>query len=138
MIITQQFVKKVDCIITDESLIVGIDESMPALLWKATKNIIVLRIKLDVVLVEIVEQVFRAEDLRNLHQLIAVAIAVKEWLLSKDHACKHRAKTPHIEAVVMLLEIYQKLRTLEISAGDANIVFGASMVEFCKTPVNES
>ena len=49
MIISQKLVEEVYGIIADKSLIFGIDETVPALPWKPSENVVVLRIKFDIV-----------------------------------------------------------------------------------------
>lgn len=78
---------------------------MPRLLLEPSQNIIILCIQLYFVLVKVVKKIVCAKDLSDLDQLIRVAVAVEEWLFPEDHGGKHGAETPHIEAVVVLLEI---------------------------------
>lgn len=54
------------------------------------------------------------------------------------HRGKHTAETPHVEAVVILLEIYQELGTLEVAGCHTNIVFNLGMVKLGQTPINKS
>lgn len=89
MIISQKLIEEIDSFVADESLILRVDEGMPALLWEASKDVVILCVQLDVVLVEIVEQIFSTKDFGNFDQLITVAVAVEEWLLPKDHAGEH-------------------------------------------------
>lgn len=105
MIVPQQLVEEVDGLVADEALVLGVDEAMPGLLLEAAQDVVVLRVKLDLVLVEIVEKVVGAEHLCDLDELVGVAVAVEEGLLAEDHRGKHGAETPHVQAVVVLLEI---------------------------------
>ena len=130
MIIPQQLIQKIHRIITHKPLIIRRDIRMPRLLRKAAQNIIILRIELDIVLVQVIEQVFRAEDLSNLHQLIRITIPVEKGLLAENHAREHGTQAPHVEAVVVLLEIDEQLGAFEVAAGDADVVLGAGVVEF--------
>ena len=138
MIIPQQLIQKIHRIITHKPLIIRRDIRMPRLLRKPAQNIIILRIELDIVLVQVVEQVFRAEDLSNLHQLIRITIAVEKGLLPENHARKHGAQAPHVETVVVLLEIDEQLGTFEVAARHADVVLGACVVEFRQPPVDEA
>lgn len=70
VIVTQQLVQKVDSLIAHEPCVILIDETMPALLRKPPEDIIVLSIQFNVVLVEIIEQIFCTEDLGNFDKLI--------------------------------------------------------------------
>lgn len=105
MIIPQKLIQKVNCIIANKALIVGIDERVPRLLGVPAEDIIVLRIKLNLVLVKVVEQVLGTQDLCDLNELISVTAAVEEWLLPEDHGREHGAQGPHVERVVVLLEV---------------------------------
>ena len=60
---------------------------------------------------------------------------MEEGLFSEDHGGEHGAERPHVQGIVVFLEIDEKFRTFEVTRGDADVVFGAGMVEFCKTPV---
>lgn len=155
MIVTQKLVEEINGLVANESLILGIDKSMPALLGESAENVVVLSIEFDVVLVEVVEKVFRAKDFGDFDQLVTVAVPVEEWLLPKNHACKHSAQRPHVQAIVVLLKVDQQLGTLEVPASvkisdsaqsslelanlrDSDVVLGPCMVKFRQTPVNQA
>lgn len=70
MVITEKLVQEVNSLVADESLILRVDEAVPRLLLEPAKDIVVLRVELDLVLVEVVEQVVSAEDLGDFHQLV--------------------------------------------------------------------
>lgn len=105
MIIPQQLIQEVDRLVTDKSLILRVDETVPGLLLKATKNVVVLRIQLNLILVQVVEQIVGSQDLGNLHKLVRVAVAMEKRLLAENHRGKHGTKAPHVQAVVVFLEI---------------------------------
>lgn len=63
---------------------------------------------------------------------------MEEWLLAEDHGGEHGSQTPHVEAVIVLLEIDQKLRTLEVSGGNSDVVFGTGVVELGQAPINKT
>ena len=46
-----------------------------------------------------------AEHTRNLDELVVVVVAVEERLALEDEGGKHAAQAPHVEAVVVLLEV---------------------------------
>lgn len=137
MIIPQQLIQKINSIIANEPLILLIDKRMPILLREPPQNIIVLRVQLDIVLVQIIEQILRPQHLGNLDQLIAIAIPMEERLFPEYHAREHSPQTPHIETVIVLLEIHEQLGSLEISARDAHIVLRPRMIELRQTPINQ-
>ena len=89
MVISQQLVEKIDCIVTDESLILCIHKTMPILLGKSPKYIVILSIKLDIVFVKILEQVVSTKDFGDLDELIGIAVAVEERFFSEDHRGEH-------------------------------------------------
>ena len=89
MVIAEQFVEEVNRFIANEALILSIDKCVPALLWESAQDIIVLSIELNVILVEVVEQVFSAEHFGDFDQLVAIAIAVEEWLFPENHTREH-------------------------------------------------
>ena len=89
MVISQQLVKKIDCIVTDESLVLCIHKTMPILLGKPPKYVIVLSIKLDIVFVKILKQVVSAEHFGDLDELIGIAVSMEEGFFSEDHRGEH-------------------------------------------------
>jgi hypothetical protein len=111
---------------------------MPRLLRVSAEYVVVLRIQLDIVLVEVIEQVFSAQYLRNLDKLIRVAVAVEKWFSPEDHRCKHGAQRPHVQRVVVFLEIDQQFRSLEVTRSNANVVLSTGVVKLSKTPVDQS
>lgn len=138
MVVTQQLIEEIDGFVRDKTLVLRCDKAMPRLLLESSQNIIILCIQFYFVLVKVVEQIIRAKDLGDLDKLIRVAVAVEEGLFPEDHGRKHGAETPHIEAVVVFLEIHQQLRALEVTRCDTHVVFGSRMVKFSQTPVNET
>lgn len=138
MVVPQQLIQEVDRLITDKSLVLRVDETVPRLLLEATQDVVILRVELDLVLVEIVEQVVGAKNLGNLDELVGVAVAVEEGLLAEDHGGKHGAETPHVQTVVVLLEVDEQLRALEVAGRDADVVLGPWVVELGQTPVDEA
>lgn len=138
VVIAQQLIKKVNSFVGDESLVLRSDEAVPRLLLEAAENVIVLLVELNLVLVNVLVELVGAEDLCNLDQLVSVALAVEEWLLAEDHRGEHGAEAPHVQAVVVLLEINQQLWALEVSRGDSDVVLCRGVVELCQTPIDET
>lgn len=97
-----------------------------------------MRIQLNVVLVQVLEELLGAKNLGNLDQLVGVAVSVEERLLAEDHRCEHGTEGPHVQRVVVFLEIDKQLRTLEIARSDTDVVFRALVVEFSQTPINQT
>ena len=88
---------------------------MPGLLLEAAENVVVLRVELNLVFVNILKQLICAEDLCDLNKLVGVALTVEEGLFAEDHGRKHGSQTPHVQAVVVLLEIDQQLWAFKVS-----------------------
>lgn len=63
---------------------------------------------------------------------------MEEGFLAKDHRSEHSAQAPHVQAIVIFLEINQEFWTFEIARRDTDIVFRAGMIELCKTPIDEA
>lgn len=59
---------------------------MPGFLRVLTQNVIVVRIKGHIVLLNIVVEFLSSEDLCNLDELVVVVLALEEGLLLEDHA----------------------------------------------------
>ncbi len=138
MVISQQLIQKVNRISTDKPLILRVHEALPALLGKSAEDVVILRVQLDVVLVQIIKQVLRAEHLCDLDELVRVGVAVEEGLLAEDHGREHGAQRPHVERVVVLLEVDEQLGAFEVARRDPDVVLCALVVEFGETPVDQS
>jgi hypothetical protein len=55
-----------------------------------------------------------------------------------NHTGKHASQTPHIERIVVLLEIDEQLWALEIAGSDADVVYCVWVIEFRQTPIDKS
>lgn len=138
MVIAQELVQKVNRLLADESLVFSVDKAMPGLAREAGEDLIVLGIQLDLVLVQVLEQLLGTQDLGNLDQLVGVAVTVEEGLFAENHRREHGSQRPHVQRVVVLLEIHQQLRTLEVARCDSHIVLGALVVELSQSPVDQA
>lgn len=96
MIIAEKLVQEIDSLVAHESLVLRGDEAMPRLLLETAENVVVLRVKLDLILIKVVEQVVSAENLGNLYELVGVALSMEERFLAENHGCEHCAQAPHI------------------------------------------
>jgi len=54
------------------------------------------------------------------------------------HTSIHTPQTPHIQTIIILLEIDQQLRALEVSRSHPNVVFRSRVIEFGETPIDQS
>lgn len=138
MVVSQQLVQEVNGLVAHKPLILGVDKTVPGLLLEPAEDVVILRVELYFVLVQVVKQIVRAKHLGDLDELVRVAVAVEEGLLAEDHRGKHGAEAPHVQAVVILLEIHQQLGALEIARSDPHIVLGAGMVELGQAPVDQA
>lgn len=111
---------------------------MPRLLREAPDDVVVLSVKLYLVLVQVVEEVVSAEDLGDLDKLIRIALSVEEGLFPEYHGCEHRSETPHIQAVVVLLEIDEQLGTFEVSTRHTYVILGSRVIELRQTPIDKT
>jgi hypothetical protein len=111
---------------------------MPRLPREAGEDVVVLRVQLNIVLIQVFKELLGTKNLGNLDQLVGVAVSVEERLFAEDHGCEHGTERPHVQGVVVFLEINEQLRTLEISRRDTDIVFRALVVELSQTPIDQA
>ena len=60
--------------------------------------------------------------LTDLNELVIIIGSMEEGLLLEDHSSEHAAQRPHVQAVVVLLEVHQQLGALEVPGRHAHIV----------------
>ena len=138
MIIPQELGYEVDGFLRHQVLILSRDELLPRFLRVTTQDAIEVGVQFKIVSVKVVEQLFSTEDLGNLYELVVIVMAVEEGLLAENHSGEHTAQTPHVKSIVVLLQIDEELRTLEITRGNADVVLPAGVVELRQTPVDEA
>mmetsp|Transcript_29998 Transcript_29998/g.71347 ORF Transcript_29998/g.71347 Transcript_29998/m.71347 type:complete len:291 (+) Transcript_29998:340-1212(+) len=114
------------------------DKFLPRLLGVPAENPVKVRIQLEVVRVEIMEQFLGAQHLGDLDQLVVVVVPMEERLLAEYHPREHAPQRPHIECIVVLLQVHQKLGTLEVPACHAYVVFPPRVVELRQSPVDQT
>mmetsp|Transcript_28940 Transcript_28940/g.41358 ORF Transcript_28940/g.41358 Transcript_28940/m.41358 type:complete len:280 (+) Transcript_28940:342-1181(+) len=101
------------------------------------QNPIKMRIQLQIIRIQILKELLRPKNFCNLHQLIIVIMPMEEWLLPKNHACKHTPQTPHIQRIIILLQIHQQLRSLEVPTRHTNIILPSRMIKLRQPPINQ-
>lgn len=138
VVVSEQLIEEIDGLVGDESLVVRVDKRVPGLLGEAAEDVVVLGVKLNLVLVEVLKELVSAEHLGNLDQLVGVTLAVEERLLAEDHGREHGTQRPHVQTVVVLLEVDQQLRALEVARCHAHIVLGRRVVELSQAPVDQA
>ena len=119
-------------------LVLAIDEFVPGFLGVLPNHIVVLLIESHIILVNVSVELICAEHLGNLHELVVVVLALEEWLLLEDHTGEHAAEGPDVQRVVIGLQVNEQLWPLEVPGGNTDIVFLTWVVEFGKTPIDES
>mmetsp|Transcript_4296 Transcript_4296/g.9737 ORF Transcript_4296/g.9737 Transcript_4296/m.9737 type:complete len:330 (-) Transcript_4296:185-1174(-) len=137
VIIPQQLGHKVNGLLRHQMLVLIRDKLLPRFLGMPPQNPIEMGIQLQVVGIQVVEQLLRTENLGNFHQLIIVIMPVEEWLLPKNHPGKHTSQTPHVQGIIILLQIHQQLRSLEVPTSHTDIVLPSRMVKLRQPPINQ-
>ena len=97
-----------------------------------------MRVQLNFVFIQVHEKFVSTKHLAYFYQLVIIIVSMKERLLPEDHGRKHATETPHVQRVVVFLEVNEQLWALEVPRGHTNIVLCVRMIEFSKTPVNQS
>mmetsp|Transcript_23785 Transcript_23785/g.52353 ORF Transcript_23785/g.52353 Transcript_23785/m.52353 type:complete len:234 (-) Transcript_23785:262-963(-) len=138
MIVDKHLVNDVDYLRRNKVTVLGSRKFLPLLTRVSSQNVIKMWIQLQIILVQILEQPIRAQHSGNLHQLVVVVVAMKERLFTEHDCSKHAAQTPHIQRVVVQLEVHQQLRPLVIATCYSNIVLPTWVIELRKPPINES
>eukprot|EP00754_Rhynchopus_humris_P030124 Rhum_TRINITY_DN15259_c0_g1::Rhum_TRINITY_DN15259_c0_g1_i1::g.147186::m.147186 len=137
MVVHQQLVQEVDGIGGCDGLVVLVDEVLPRLTRVLLEDAVVVRRKLDAVLLQVRVQGLGAQNLANLHQLVVVVEAVEEGFFLEDHAGEHAAQRPHVKVVVVLVEVHKQLRSLEVSARHTHVVLLPGVEELGQSPVDQ-
>ena len=97
-----------------------------------------MRIKSELILVDVSVKLFRSQNFGDLHKLIVVVTTLEEGLPLENHTGEHASQRPNIQRVIVSLQIDEKLRSFEVARGDANVVFLTWVIKFSQTPINES
>ena len=138
VIISEELGNEVNGFLRHKVLILSGDEFLPWLLRMTAQDAIEVRVQLKIISIKVMEQLFGAKDLGDLHELVVVVVAVEEGLLAEDHSSEHAAQTPHVEGIVVLLQIDEELRPLKVTRGNADVVLPSGVVELRQTPVDEA
>lgn len=138
MVVAQKLVKEINGLVTDETLVLCVDKREPRLPGETGEDIVVLRVQFNVILVQVLKELLGTKNLGDLDQLVRVATSVEERLLTEDHGCEHSTQGPHIQRIVVFLEINQQLGALEIPGCNTDVVFRALVVELSQTPINQT
>lgn len=84
VIIAKQLVQEINGRVRDKALVLWRHKFAPWLAGISSKNLIVVNIQLQIVLLQVSKQLVGAENTSNLDQLIVVVVSVEEGLLAED------------------------------------------------------
>jgi hypothetical protein len=129
VVVAEHLAQQINGLFGDKCVILSINELVPGLAGVLSNDIIVVAVKSNIVLLDIGEQLFCAEDLGNLYQLVVVVFSLEERLFLENHACEHATQTPNVKRVVINLEVNEKLGTLEVAGSNSHVVLLIGMVE---------
>ena len=140
VVVSQHLAQKVKSLVTHQLVVLRVNELGPGLARDRLlrQNVFVVGIERQSVLIEVGIELLSSKNLGNLHELVVVVTSLEEGLALEDHTCKHAAKRPDVERVVISLEVNEELGSLEVAGGDANIVLLSGVVELSKTPIDET
>lgn len=138
VVVAQKLVKEINGLVTDETLVLCVDKRVPRLPGETGEDVVVLWVQLNVVLVQVLKELLSTKNLGDLDQLVGVAASVEERLLTEDHGGEHSTQGPHIQRIVVFLEINQQLGALEITRRHTDVVFRALVVELGQTPIDQT
>lgn len=105
MIVPKQLVEEINSFVAHKALVLLVDKTVPRLFLETPQDIVILRIEFDLILVDVIKQVIRPKDLRDLYELIRITVTMEKRLFTEYHGSEHGTETPHVQAVVVLLEI---------------------------------
>lgn len=138
VVVPQHPVEQVDRLIGHQLVILGRDELGPRLALVLTQDVVVVRVQLQLVLVDVGEQFLSAQDFGNFYELVIVVLTLEKGFLLEYHAGEHAAERPNVQRVIIDLQVDEELGALEIAGGDAHIVLLSRVVELGQTPVDEA
>ena len=92
MIVSEHAVEEVECFLCDQALIHVVDKLVPGLLLVHAEDVVVVAVEGDVVLLNIIEQIIRTQNLSDFNQLVVVIFSLEERLFLKNHTSKHAPK----------------------------------------------
>jgi hypothetical protein len=96
MVVSQHLAEQVQGLRVSESFVNGVDELFPLLLGEVAEDVIKVAVKLDLVLLDVLEQLLGTEDLSNFNKLVVVVFTLEEGFLLEDHSSEHAAQRPDI------------------------------------------
>ena len=86
---------------------------VPGFARVSAKDAVEMGVQFKVVGVQVGKELVSTKDLGYLDQLVVVVMPVKERFLAKDHTSKHASKTPHIQRIIIVLQIHQQFWALQ-------------------------
>ncbi len=137
MVVLQHLRQQVERLVVHQMFVVGCDKFLPWLLLVSAKNVIVMTVESNVVLVNVLQQFLSAEDFSNADELVVVVLPLKERFLEEDHSREHAAETPNVERVIVGLEVDQEFRSFEVAGRHSNIILLPWMIVLSQAPINQ-
>mmetsp|Transcript_12226 Transcript_12226/g.22110 ORF Transcript_12226/g.22110 Transcript_12226/m.22110 type:complete len:371 (+) Transcript_12226:309-1421(+) len=137
VIVPQQLRNKVDRLLRHQMLVFVRNKLLPGFFRMPPQNPIEMGVQFQVIGIQVMEQFLRPKNLGNFDQLIVVIMSVKEGLLPENHPREHTSQTPHIQRVIILLQIHQQLRPLEVPTRNTDVILPPRMVKLGQTPINQ-
>lgn len=130
MIIDQQVVKQIVQLCAQKSRIPLRRKFRPVLLATDTDLRHHLRVHVKLVLLDVLEESFRSQHLRNASELLRIALGAEEGKAVEHDSRDHAAERPHVDRVVVVLlvsrrrwygVVRQQLGTLVVARAHAHI-----------------
>lgn len=140
VVVSQHLAQQVKRLVRHQMIVLRIDKFAPRLSWDRIgwQQVFVVRIQRQSILVQVRVKFLRAQNLRNLNELVVVVTALEERFSLEYHASEHAAERPDIEGVVVGLEVDKQLGSFEVARGHADIVLLARMVELSQAPIDQA
>ena len=140
MVIPEHLAQQVERLVRHKLIVLRVDEFAPwfvrdRVLWQ---NVLIVRVKRQSVLVQVLVEFLSAQDFCNLDELVIVVATLEEGLSLEDHAGEHAPKRPNVQTVVVSLQVDEQLGSFEVAGRHAHIVLLSRMVELSKTPIDQT
>ena len=97
VVISEHLSKQVKCLVTDERVILWVDEFLPRLAGMSSQNVIIVLVQSQIILFKIGHQVVSTQNLCDLYKLVIIVGSLEEWLLLEDESSEHATQGPNIK-----------------------------------------
>lgn len=130
VVVPEHHAEKFKGLVADESCVLLINELVPWLTWVLRKDLIVVSVKRQIVLIQIGKEIISSENFRDLHELIVVVSTLEERFLFENDTSKHATKGPNIKGVIISLVINEKLGSFEVATSHTDVVLLTWVIKF--------